>query len=130
MKKTIFALSLMAAAVIGCAPANADTQPVDVANSCSSISTLAETIMTSRQAGVPMRDIVAIANGNSTVELIIQQAYSQSLWRSKGLKQRAITEFSNDWYKSCMQVEDDRARQICVDVVLCEVREVLDRGDL
>ena len=90
MKKTIFALSLMAAAVIGCAPANADTQPVDVANSCSSISTLAETIMTSRQAGVPMRDIVAIANGNSTVELIIQQAYSQSLWRSKDLSNELL----------------------------------------
>ena len=108
MKKTIFALSLMTAAVIGCAPANAGFSTPH--KRCTVISNFAETIMDARQKGVPIKDLMEKSGDNQITAGIIRQAYDAPLWGSSEFKKQAVTEFSNDWYKSCMQVEDERAR--------------------
>lgn len=108
MKKTIFALTLMTAAAVGCAPANAEFSTPH--KRCAVISNFAETIMDARQKGVPIKDLMENSGDNQITAGIIRQAYYAPLWNSSEFKKQAVTEFSNDWYKSCMKVEDERSQ--------------------
>lgn len=106
MKKSMIALTLLAA--VGCAPANAafDTPH----KRCSAMSGFAEAMMSERQAGVPIRELLEKNSSDVRIVGIISMAYDSPLWASAEFKKRAATEYGNVWYKSCMQLEAEKAK--------------------
>jgi len=74
---------------------------------CLKIELVAKKIMEDRQGGKPMSEfIVAIGAGEGRVETIskamVIDAYEEPIWSFMDtLKQQAVDEFSEDWFKAC-----------------------------
>lgn len=65
----------------------------------------AESIMTSRQYGAPMIEVMRIAQGNEVLVLLVKGAYKEPRWSTEANKQKAIREFANELTRRCLEVE-------------------------
>ena len=72
---------------------------------CKGLASLANTVMSARQSGVPMTTQVEIANGDSLVIDMIKQAYHHPKFGSDEYQKKAATEFSNMWFMACLEVK-------------------------
>lgn len=93
MKKIIFALALSGSFFTSAVHA-------EDAN-CPQLSQLAGMFMKGRQEGVTMARAMEIAGNNKVMQLMVEQAYSQSRYSTEEFKQRKIQEFSNEWFMTC-----------------------------
>lgn len=77
-------------------------------SACNSLAALAKSIMSSRQAGVPMtRAIELISTDNKQVadvsRKLVIAAYEEPAWGSKAMQEKATTEFQNKIYLPCIK---------------------------
>lgn len=92
---------ILAAAVL----ATLSVRPALARSDCDAWSNLAKEIMTSRQAGVPITDVIALFKKldgyTADKERLIFQAYDAPRFQTEEHKQREITEFQNAAYLAC-----------------------------
>jgi len=77
---------------------------------CDSIAGIAATVMTARQNGADMAPLVAAIRGvegsdsEKRVALeIIADAFSEPMYTTPAIRERAISEFRNKWYLVCFR---------------------------
>lgn len=97
MKKT----ALMA---LICAFVSVPSAASDWKVTCEKISSLAQSIMKSRQAGVAMSDAIRVADGNTGIEGIVIAAYEKPRYSTASVQKRTIEEFRDEIYLTCSQV--------------------------
>ncbi|TNE87039.1 MAG: hypothetical protein EP324_08175 [Gammaproteobacteria bacterium] len=64
---------------------------------------LAHSVMEARQLGVPLPNLVKIADGNELMLALIEEAYSKPKYASEDYKTMKANDFANDVYLICMQ---------------------------
>jgi hypothetical protein len=72
---------------------------------CPTIGSLAESIMTARQSGVPISQAYKLANGNELAMGMIQQAWEKTRWHSDGAQLREVQDFKEQWEVACYQAQ-------------------------
>lgn len=82
--------------------------PTIADDSCSQFYGLGETIMKSRQNGVPLPTMMGVVNDadkdlKSILKEVVVNAYSQPRYNSKDLQIKVINEFANDLYVECLK---------------------------
>ncbi len=70
---------------------------------CEYTGKMAATIMTGRQAGLPMSKLLDISEGKMEKEMVFQ-AYDVPLYQSEEFQQRAVKDFSDRWEVTCHRV--------------------------
>lgn len=85
-------------------------QPARASADCDAWANLAKEIMTSRQAGVPITDVIALFKRmdgyTADKQRLIFQAYEAPRFQTEEHKQREITEFQNSAYLACARKRD------------------------
>ena len=99
MKKLIAATAIALAA---CAPAVAEEE-VSTAEWCGTLHGLAEQVMSARQSGVPMPEVMTIAEGSPAMESMTMAAYDEPRYTTESVQQRVIVDFANDVYRICLE---------------------------
>lgn len=100
---------VLAAAMLG-SPAYAQSAvPVEL---CSTIATLAENIMTARQANIPLADMMAVVNVSDPdiqkiAIAVVLEAYKQPVMRSNNTREQAIDSFKNAVEITCYRAYND-----------------------
>lgn len=92
MKKTI-----LIAAMLSAGQAHADPAL------CKAVHTLSGTIMSGRQRGVDIIDMVDIADGDTVVLRLIRSAYEVPRYSSQDYIDKAVGEFKAKAYISCLE---------------------------
>jgi hypothetical protein len=70
---------------------------------CSKVAEASEAVMEARQVGVKASTLIEHAGESKLNLMIIQDAYSQTLYSTEKYKKSAITEFSNKWLMLCLK---------------------------
>ena len=74
---------------------------------CEAISGFASMVMTSRQDGVPIQLMLAVANGSDTIHRLMKKitvdAYESPAYSTSSVRQKSITEFENKWTVYCIK---------------------------
>ena len=83
-------------------PLYAETAETSQIERCMIAGGLATSIMTARQSGTPIANLIEIADGDDVVIALILFAYGQPRDRSQEYQQRAATEFGSDIVVACM----------------------------
>lgn len=71
---------------------------------CFELSGLVQSIMDARQRGMPMQQVLTILKGEPSVTPIVIEAYKVPHFGSPQFKQRAVTEFTNEFLVTCLEV--------------------------
>jgi len=71
---------------------------------CESISKLGATVMSARQAGVPMSKMLPLMKGNSVGEDMVIAAYETPKFSTKEYRVKAEMEFEDEWYLQCVKI--------------------------
>jgi hypothetical protein len=86
----------------------------DNSDSCENIDKTAENIMTSRQSGVPMVEVVKLVNENiksdtlnKFVTEMVKDAYKEPRFSTQDYKKKAILDFRNKWYLFCLELFEE-----------------------
>lgn len=103
----IYALTLIGHQSTAVAEEWTQSQKVSV---CTNLSSLASTVMRNRQAGIPMSEMVGTLGKDGGLEgtfgkltlKMIQLAYEQPKYSSPKYQDQAITEYSNEWMRECL----------------------------
>lgn len=75
---------------------------------CEQLSSIASTIMESRQAGVKLSKIIKLADSNSLIKEMAVSAYRKPAYNSEEYKQQEISEFANYWYIACLDANSEK----------------------
>ena len=67
--------------------------------SCEQIAELAKSIMTARQKGVSMVEMMG--EDGSLTEVIVVDAYEEGRYRVEANQQRRIADFRDEWFMAC-----------------------------
>ncbi len=94
MKKLILAIAIIA---------STSAQAEELSH-CERVESLSRTIMTNRQADIPLIKMMKTASGELVKSLILM-AYKKPLWSADKNKERAINKFANEWYIACLSNE-------------------------
>ena len=78
---------------------------VPMSEFCPKIEQLSRSVMTARQAGVPMRKVMEIAESDVTVSMVTE-AYGYSAYSIQENRERAIQDFEDQWYLRCVKSYD------------------------
>ena len=68
---------------------------------CANFSGFAEDIMTARQAGVSMAEVIGIVDGNEVVEELVIKAYEKPGYDTESMKQKSVRDYGNFAYLMC-----------------------------
>lgn len=99
-------MKLLKAAIICSALLTTTAQAQDF---CTTIAKTATSIMQGRQIGVPMSNVMTLANQPHFTDVakllksMVVEAYEQPRFSSKAHQDRAVTEFSNKQMLACMR---------------------------
>jgi len=69
---------------------------------CLQISSLAESIMTGRQMGLPMSKMMGVTDLDLARTMVIE-AYEHPRFSTEQVKKRAIGDFRDRWYLACVK---------------------------
>lgn len=94
MKKILLALMLSI-------PSFASAE-IPMSEFCPKIAELASTVMKARQAGVPMRKMMELAESDVTVG-IVTGAYGYSAFTVPEVQDKVIQDFEDLWYLKCVK---------------------------
>ena len=77
---------------------------------CNSVYGLAGSIMTARQHGGSMPDMmkIAIDNDSKMSEEMVKEAFSKSKYSTESIQKEVIADFSNEWYLTCIKQFDEK----------------------
>lgn len=96
LKKTLTATAL---SILIPATASADAM-------CESLAELAKSVMTERQSGTPMVDIMKRVSNDSTAEIargLIMMAYDRPAFSTEDYKQKEVVRFQDSVYLKCLR---------------------------
>lgn len=97
MRNAIFFLAL-----VYCSSAGAEQQAREKWLSiCRDLSSIGGAVMRDRQKGVPKAAVMTAADGNRTVESLVEMAYMAEMYPTQEERQATIKEFENDLYQKC-----------------------------
>lgn len=71
---------------------------------CSSYEDLAENIMSARQNGVGMSEMMAIADGDSVAIAMVTDAFNQPSYSTDSVQQSVIRDFADEVASECYRV--------------------------
>ena len=94
--KTVIALFLLL-------PLTANAVDVET---CLAASPAAEKVMTMRQNGFSMAEMIRVLEGNEFGIELVKRAFKEPHWNSEERKQRAILDFTNDFTRECLEVAE------------------------
>ena len=83
------------------------TEEVSTHELCKDIGTLAETIMKHRQVGTSVIRMMEIADTDGLAQVIIKEAYEMPRYSSEEYQRRAISDFRDDYYITCLKVREE-----------------------
>jgi hypothetical protein len=110
MRNLVSLASLLAGFVIS-SPVNSDA-PTDAFNECRGVVMVATDIMTARQTGVSMMQMMEAAQDmgefKAGTEQLIRLAYDEPRMHTEAAQRRSVTEFANRMLSLCMDVKDPR----------------------
>jgi len=72
-------------------------------NPCEELHELATSVMTARQNGAAMPELMRIAGDNPLVRAIVQDAYNAPRYSTNSVQQREIADFANTVYAQCIK---------------------------
>ena len=72
---------------------------------CPTMGTLAETIMTARQGGIALSQILNGPSGSEFVKEMAHQAYAKTRWHGEAAQLREIQDFREQWEIACYNGE-------------------------
>lgn len=70
---------------------------------CEKAGVLAKTIMEGRLAGVSMGKMMSLVRSGGLSEMMIIEAYDSPRYETPAVQQRAIEEFRDKWYATCVK---------------------------
>ena len=94
--KTLTALTLAILMALSTTAAAEEEQA-----SCEQIADLAKSIMTARQKGVSMVEMMGVGEDGSLTEVIVVDAYEEGRYRVEANQQRRIADFRDEWFMVC-----------------------------
>lgn len=100
MKTVNVAIAMIIAIAIAPAMASGGSEP-NIREVCGSYSEMARTIMTERQRGVSMREMMDRADGREPHQTMVIQAYDEIGYSTSQVQQRTINKFADGWYLDC-----------------------------
>lgn len=71
---------------------------------CDAVHEIATNVMSARQNGVSVRRAMEVMGGKAIGRDIVLDAYKETRWNSESTKERAVSEFANDYYLECVAV--------------------------
>jgi len=76
---------------------------------CGNVADAAELIMEARQNGVPMRDMMetAVESGVDLLPHLVEDAYSRPGYATERHQQKAVLDFTDQWYLGCIRAMRD-----------------------
>lgn len=98
--KIIFAATVLAAASLP-GIAAAEFTPKDPMAFCKQSESLAGTIMSGRQSGVPMSKMMEVAADSQLVRSMVTMAFEKTRWHTEERQAREIQDFSEMAFSSC-----------------------------
>lgn len=84
------------------------TQATAQASPCTSIGDLAEQIMTHRQAGTAISQLMPMVEGNDLFVKMLLEAYQKPRFSSPEYKSREIEDYRNLWETGCYQAMSEK----------------------
>lgn len=78
----------------------------DDINTCEVIAEKAKSIMEVRQVGAPMQEVMDAVKDSAIKSLyfeLVIQAYERPRYQSDEFRRRAVVDFQNEWYLSCVK---------------------------
>ena len=69
--------------------------------SCEQIADLAKSIMTARQKGVSMVEMMGVGEDGSLTEVIVVDAYEEGRYRVEANQHRRVADFRDEWFMAC-----------------------------
>ena len=78
-------------------------------STCDIVAEYAEASMTARQSGASLQDLMAVVNSGANKEsndffmLMVIDAYAVPAYNTESYQQKAIAEFKNSNYRSCLK---------------------------
>lgn len=108
MKKLILICGLLASGLSFAAKPNNTTTWQERKQSCEGGAVIAETVMAARQRGVSIREIYTLMSTfdketRTIFEIFVNNAYDVPLAPTKGDADIAVLEFSDQFFKECME---------------------------
>ena len=94
--KTLTALTLAILMALSTTAAAEEEQA-----NCEQIAELAKSIMTARQKGVSMVEMMGVGEDGSLTEVIVVDAYEEGRYRVEANQQRRIADFRDEWFMAC-----------------------------
>ena len=84
------------------------TQATAQADPCTSVGDVAEQIMTHRQAGRAISQLMPLVDGNPLFIQMLLQAYQEPRFGTRDFQQREIEDFRNLWEIGCYQAMTEK----------------------
>lgn len=78
------------------------------ADQCQDAGDLAEAVMTARQNGAPISQLMEIANGQEIIVQMVLMAYGEPRYSTDQFQSRAIEDFRNLWEVGCYQAMSEK----------------------
>ena len=78
------------------------------ADQCQDAGDLAEAVMTARQNGAPISQLMEIANGQEIIVKMVLMAYGEPRYSTDEFQSRAIEDFRNLWEVGCYQAMNEK----------------------
>src|SRR5678816_291565 len=82
------------------------TAEVPMAEFCPKIAELANGVMVARQNGSPMREVMALADGNDVMVSMVTEAYGHPAYSTSEVQEKTIQDFEDTWYLRCVKSYD------------------------
>ncbi|MCB5199055.1 hypothetical protein LGQ03_07365 [Loktanella sp. TSTF-M6] len=73
--------------------------------SCANYGDLAESIMSNRQLGIALSQMMAVSEGNETFEMMVMRAYDVPQFSSEGMRSDAASRFRNEIEIECFKAQ-------------------------
>lgn len=108
--RNILAVSLMLAATPAAAQLSAADEQL-----CTEISKTSETIMTARQRGIPMRDVMQVLlnsslseNATDAMVMVVNNAYKEPKFATSRNQKETAVEFGSKQYRLCREARENK----------------------
>lgn len=82
----------------------ADSTPLE---ECKAISYAAGEVMKGRQNGSEMAAMYELTDGNKMFEVMVIEAYKQTMYTTEEYKNRAVVKYKNLWFGECIKARSN-----------------------
>lgn len=93
-------------ALLAALPFAAQAEQPKAAELCPDIESFASTVMSTRQSGASMSDMMAAANGNEMLQKIVSKAFETPRFTTESVSRRATEDFANKIAAECYRELD------------------------